>query len=232
MRIIREEFEDDERAVALATYLDIEVDDITNNGGTSYETPDGEEYLVVTEDEARDIAEESIQSIFDDLGLESFTETFQDWIQENALNSDWFEDAMRESFDSYVSDIESEDSDTFDNRLIEELFDNELLTIDDFEQDEDEETEYPTGELKDDVDLESLKERYIDKLCDQDAIDWYRDNFGDADLREVLKENPNIIDMETVVDRAIDVDGIAHFIATYDGDEIELDNGYYAYRTN
>lgn len=30
---------------------------------------------------------------------------------------------------------------------------------------------------------------------------------------------------------AVDVDGVAHFLAGYDGDEVELD-GKYIYRTN
>jgi hypothetical protein len=42
----------------------------------------------------------------------------------------------------------------------------------------------------------------------------------------------NLIDMDEVVDQCIYEDGIAHFIARYDGEEHELGNGLYAYRTN
>ena len=38
--------------------------------------------------------------------------------------------------------------------------------------------------------------------------------------------------MDEFVQDAIDADGRGHFVANYDGDEIELENGYYAYRVN
>ena len=38
--------------------------------------------------------------------------------------------------------------------------------------------------------------------------------------------------MDEVVDQCIYLDGIAHFIATYDGKEHELGNDLFAYRTN
>ena len=38
--------------------------------------------------------------------------------------------------------------------------------------------------------------------------------------------------MDEFVQDAIDVDGRGHFVANYDGKEIELENDYYAYRVN
>lgn len=38
--------------------------------------------------------------------------------------------------------------------------------------------------------------------------------------------------MDEFVQDAIDADGRGHFVANYDGEEIELENGYYAYRVN
>lgn len=224
---IQEELEDDERAQALANYLEVDVDTITNPYGNTFETEDGEEYLVLTEEEAREEAEQSIEGIFDDLGLESFTPSFQDWILENAVDQDWFEDAMRESYDNYIGDIRDEEDNVFENRLISEMVDEGILTEDDFDNwGEDSPT------VKEDIEMWSKEEEYLDKLCDQDAVEWYKDNFGLTDFKDVIKENPNIIDMEEVVSEAISIDGISHFIATYDGSEIELENGYYAYRTN
>ena len=227
MITIKEELEDDERAQALANYLEVDVDTLTNNGGKAFETEDSEEYLVLTEEEAREEAEQSIESLFDDLGIESFTPSFQDWIFENAVDNDWFEDAMRESYDNYIGDIRDEEDNVFENRLISEMVDEGILTEDDFDNwGEDSPT------VKEDIEMWSKEEEYLDKLCDQDAVEWYKDNFGLTDFKDVIKENPNIIDMEEVVDEAISQDGISHFIATYDGSGIELENGYYAYRTN
>ena len=38
--------------------------------------------------------------------------------------------------------------------------------------------------------------------------------------------------MDEFVQDAIDADGRGHFVANYDGEEIELENDYYAYRVN
>lgn len=38
--------------------------------------------------------------------------------------------------------------------------------------------------------------------------------------------------MDEFVQECIDADGRGHFVANYDGDEIELENDYYAYRVN
>lgn len=42
----------------------------------------------------------------------------------------------------------------------------------------------------------------------------------------------NAGDIEEFVQEAIDADGRGHFLSPYDGEEIELENGYYAYRVN
>ena len=38
--------------------------------------------------------------------------------------------------------------------------------------------------------------------------------------------------MDEFVQESIDADGRGHFVANYDGEEIELENDYYAYRVN
>ena len=39
-------------------------------------------------------------------------------------------------------------------------------------------------------------------------------------------------DSEEAAENAIRTDGVAHFLASYDGEEIELDNGNVMYRVN
>ena len=120
-----------ERINALAEYLDISPEDIKEGYRENlFEVDEGSrEYLVVTEDEAREEAKESILSLIDDLGLESFAESFRDWIYNNATDTGWFEDALRESQEFYVEDIEQETygQDKYANRLIEELVDAGIL---------------------------------------------------------------------------------------------------------
>lgn len=228
---LTEDFDDDERINALAEYLGIDTSEISNTYDYEYETPEGD-YLVVTEDEAEELAKEDIRNLFDELGLESFTSSFRDWIIMNALDNEWFEDAVRESYEAYVEDIEDEASSMgYENRLIEEMHDHQVLSDDDFEIDEDGEPNL--GELKEGIDIDDLKEEFIDLLVENagNAVDYCGDNFGWDWVAEMASQH-NLIDLEEVVDQCIYEDGIAHFIARYDGEEIELENGLYAYRTN
>ena len=227
---------DDERAVALANYLGINPDDVTNSYDHEYSTEDGD-YLVLTEDEAYEEAKRQILDIIDDLG---FNGTFGDnaqmvrsyVAQRGGVDDDWFEEFFEEDYTSYVDDIEDEGDNTYGNRLIAEMYDNEILTDDDFNTDEDGEVDYSS--LKDTVDMDGKKEEYVRFLVDSmgpDYGDQFMFNFGEEEYDRVV-EDYNLIDMDAVAEFCIQEDGVAHNIASYDGEEIELDNDFYAYRTN
>ena len=218
---------------ALAKYLGVDVEDIDNLDWdkNAFSTSEGD-YLVLTQEEAEEYAKDDIENAFDDLGLDAFTESFQRWIIDWCLNDSYIEDWMRESYESYVEDIESENSMEYDNILIEELVDNDLLSEEDFETDEDGEVDWLS--LKDSVDLDDLKYQYVDSLVEsQDASSWLTDMYGTgSDLAELIKDNEYLIDFDKLADECISVDGVAHFISSYDGDEHELEGDFYAYRIN
>lgn len=225
-------FREEERIEALAKYLEVPTSDIE----VTYESSDnlftvkssGEEYLVVDEDEAYQAAKLDIENLIDDLGIDSFSKDFQDWIFMNCVDEDWFAEALRESTQYYVDDIEDETygQDKYANRLIEELVDNDILSDEDLEEDED-------GSLTYNGDIDDAKERYVDYLVDiaGDPIQDYIDNFGSDSFTQVCKENM-LIDWDKVVEECIDVDGVAHFISRWDSIEHDLGNGLYAYRQN
>jgi hypothetical protein len=228
---LTEDLDDEDRINALADYLGIDPSEISNIYDNEFETPEGD-YLVVDEDEAKQLARDDIENLFDDLGLDSFTPDFKDWIIMNALDNEWFEDAVKESYEYYVEDIEDEASSMgYENRLIEEMHDHQVLSDDDFVVGEDGEPDLTT--LNDDVDIDSLKEEFIDLLVENagDPVDYCGDNYGWDWVTEVATQH-NLIDMDEVVEQCIYMDGVAHFIARYDGEEHELGNGLYAYRTN
>jgi hypothetical protein len=111
------------------------------------------------------------------------------------------------------------------------MHDHQVLSDDDFEEDED---GMPNlRELKEDIDIDDKKEEFIDLLVENagNPVDYCGDNFGWDWVTQMATQN-NLIDMDEVVDQCIYEDGISHFIARYDGEEIELENGLYAYRTN
>lgn len=217
---------------ALAAYLGVDESTISEGYDDDIlETEDGEEYLVLDEYDATERAREAVINSIEELGITSFTESFQDWVYSNALDEEWFEDAMKESYEAYVDDIENESDSTYDNRLIQEMYDEGIIDDEDFDTDEDGEIDYTIFQ----GDLEDAKERYVSHLCDQwdDPVQWYKDNFGDDSLNDIVSQH-NLLDTDAIADEAIEWDSRGHFLADYDGDEIDLgdefDDQYYAYR--
>lgn len=209
-----------ERIGALAKELkidpsEVEVNDVLEN---TFSLKDGRTYMVVDEDEAREAVVNEIDVLLDDLGIEGFTPAFQEWIKENALDTNWFEDTIRESNQSYVEDIEDEDGE-YGSRLLEELVETGLYTVEEVESE--------------DFDVEEAKERYVDYLSDvDDPIEYFIDNYGKETFKYALKHGDIDLDIQAIADEAIVWDGVAHFLARYDGREIELDNGLFAYRVD
>ena len=147
------------------------------------------------------------------------------------VDGDWFEEAFREIEENYVDDIEYESDEVFDNRLIQELYNEGWLEDEDFETNENGEPDFKN--LKEDVDLGSAKENYVQGLMNNitDYIQEFIFQFGEDDFNRVVEEN-NLVDKEALAEYCIRVDGVGHNIASYDGAEIDLGDGLYAYRTN
>lgn len=215
-----------EKAEALADYLDHDKKEIRykpyDGREDHYFLEDGTEYLVCTDEEATEFAKNYIADTLDNEGLGAFTKDFVDTvIDKGYIDVDWFDDVQREYERSYVDDIEVEDGE-YANRLIDELVQHGIISEDDLTED---------GNISDDLDIEELKEKYVEKLCLEwyNPVEWYIDNFGRDDLEEVIAHH-NVLDYDAIADEAIDWDGRAHFLSTWDGNELELSNDYYAYK--
>lgn len=222
---LNEALDEDERRTALAKYLNAPVDTITRGYRDEvFETEDGEEYFVVDEDEARQLAIEDAENFIEEVGITGFTESFQEWIFDNAVKKDWFEYVLDEYNDSYIYDITLEEArdDRYPSRLVEEAVEAGIIS-----EEEGENFDMSSDEKYD------LQDKYKTYLNDQvdDPIQWYRDMVGDRDFNETIVEN-GLTDDYAIAEEEVDVDGIAHFLASYDGEEIELDNGLFAYRIN
>ena len=232
-RLEEKKIDEEDRIEALAQFLgldeeekeDIEVDDETL-------TYDREEYLVLTDSEADDWFERYQKDLWDDMGIQSFSESFQDWIINNALDKSWFEDAMDESNRFYCEDIADERSREFDNRLVEECYDNGLIDDEDFETDEDGDPNYEECL----VDEDDLKEKLAQYMTDNSgysyASQWYMDNFGEDDFNEFVKRN-NAVNVDELAEYVVRTDGVENSLARYDGEEntFEFDGTtYYIYK--
>ena len=197
-----------ERIEALTKFLGVEVEDLTVSKYDErvFENEEAGEYIVLTEEEADEAAEESLKESINDMGLQSFTEDFQEWILDNCVDSDWFAEYLEDYEIGYIEDIRCEESDyeEYETRLAEEMNDAGVETEEEF--------------------LQYLIE------CYDDPIEWFKDSFGMEEFTNTIEEY-NLIDWESVINEAIEVDGCGHFIATYDGVENEMGE-YFIYRLN
>ena len=218
----------------LAEYLGVEVEDceIKYDQGESCEidTPEGE-YLVCNDyDTARELAVEGARNVLDDIGLEGLTPSYRDYVLSNSdfFEQDWFEDAERESFGYYVDDIEDESSSEYENRLVEEMYDDGVISDSDLHEDED-----GLLCLNEDLDIDDLKEQFIQNHMDtiDDFAQYFIDEYGEREFEEVVKQK-NLADYDAIAEDIIDTDGNGLQLASYDSDEHELADGMYAYRIN
>lgn len=225
-----------EKLLALADYLEVDPETITEideyyhgTHDSSFSTESGEIYIVLDDDEADTAFKESLENFIDECGIEGFSKTLQDWIKDNAVESSWFEDAYKEDAEVYANDVWEEEDDKYGNRLISELYSEDIISDDDFETDEDGEPLFDECLL----DQDELVAKYVEDRFENedDYIDYFRFNFGDDLFMKVIKEN-NLLDTDKIADEIESWDGRGPSLSYYDGVEHELGNGYYAYRVD
>lgn len=80
---------------------------------------------------------------------------------------------------------------------------------------------------------EEIRDNYFNMLQDSiqgQEMEEYKFQFGEQYFQDILIKE-GLIDIEALAQWCVDMDGVAHYLATYDGEEID-ENGYYIYRTN
>lgn len=157
---------------------------------------DGEVWSVLDDSEADEAFVSYQKDSLEDFGLTQFSSLAKDYIMENCIDVEWFEDCMRQSYENYVEELKQE------NRLEDEM--NEV-------------------EVED-------EEEFIEHLCGQwhDGIEWYMEQYGTEEC-EMAIENNNLYDTDKVIEYVKEHYGRG-CLALYDGQEIELQDGYFAYR--
>lgn len=72
------------------------------------------------------------------------------------------------------------------------------------------------------------EEELIDLLCEEDSVEWFKSVFGIDEYNGIIIEN-DLINWDEVIEWIKEVDGRG-VMASYDGVEMELENGLYGYR--
>ena len=127
-------------------------------------------------------------------------------INHNMLNLNWFMDAATEYAEDYAY-----------NESIEYLADAEELE------------QIDAGIVSED----EIREKYYNSVLPsnaEEAFDEFIFNYGRNYTEELLIKE-NLLNIEELAQYCVDVDGVGHFLSSYDGEELEYNN-YYLYRLN
>ena len=175
-----------------------------------------------------DEAEDRVRSLIDDLGA---AEAYGVDTVFEYLDPDHFDQMLRDDKEYWVYDMDTEDLIEYMERY-NIIDDTDKIQDPDWEPDPDEPDEEPEMIYPEDL-LEDKKEELIDAMVadEGDSIAWYRNSFGDRDLEEYVKNYPECVDIDRMVEDYTDV---TNELARYDGEEhtVRLEDGseYYLYR--
>jgi hypothetical protein len=89
-------------------------------------------------------------------------------------------------------------------------------------------------EYEDDAARDAAYDEIYEQVYDalEDPIAYFVDDNGIYTVEELMKQSFINIYTKKAAQEAVSTDGVAHFLATYDGDENETDGGLAYYRTN
>lgn len=127
-------------------------------------------------------------------------------INHNMVDLNWFMDAAIEYAELYAYD-----------ESIEYLADAEELE------------QIEAGTISED----EVREKYYNSVLPADAAEAFEEfifNYG-REYTEKLIIKENLLNIEELAQYCVDVDGVGHTLAYYDGEELEYNN-YYLYRVN
>ena len=159
-----------------------------------------------------DVTTDSIDSNYDDnvydIGNEEYFVATEDEAYERA------KDEIKMSYDDMGLDAFTPD---FQEFILDNCIDQD--EVDNFVE---EEIRYFT---EDEPDKNMVD--YLEGLTDK--VQYIRDTLGSDTFKEWSKDK---VDLDKLADEAIERDGKEHFISYYDGNEIDLGDGLYAYRLN
>lgn len=197
---------------ALAKYLGISPNEISEGyDDNHFETGDGEEYIVCDYDTALKLAEEDVKGVYDDLGMESFAPNYIDYIFDNFVNENKLSRMMYDYIEDYYNNA-------YDEEILEYAESHGMIdSVFDY-----------------DGDIDDLRQKLIDKdyeNYEDNPSEYFKEFMDEKEFSEFIVNN-DLIDLDDLARDCVMTDGIAHFIASYDGEEHELDNDLLAYRVN
>ena len=137
----------------------------------------------------------------------------------------------------YISDIDKRMMATDEaDALVSDMSDDEIIDAAGMRDEYDEAVDAGDDSLAEEI-LDDAKASEIDRIEDQ-VIDQYGDIQGyfmdelGYSMEQLMDASWIQIDEREIAEEAVDIEGVAHFLAGYDGNEVDLPDGFVAYRTN
>ena len=175
-----------------------------NDNNIAIDTMEGDFVLYNNYSDAETDAVESALNLIEDCGL---TENLiLEAELQGLIDTNWFKEFWEEVHENQAY-----------NESIQYIADEEELEMLDNEE----------------ITEEEIRDNYYETLQNSingDYIGEYKFQFGEQDFHDALIGH-NLIDTDALAKWCVDMDGVAHYLASYDGEEYEQD-GYYIYRTN
>ena len=204
------------RLKALREHMSNWIDEIEEIDDNKYEL-DGEEYLVLTEDEAKDMAKESIKDAFNDMGLELFDPKIAEYICKVYVEDYFIDELAKEYAYGVIEDAKYNDEEGQLDVLKAYKICHSSDEVEDVDFDEA---------------FDELEEKIIDNF---DLEEYGEETYGRNWMSEMKDILADYLDVDGIVDYVIKNDGVENTLATYDGkeNEVKIDGEYlYLYRTN
>lgn len=224
MKLIEKRIDSDTKKEELAKYLNIDIDEVDDGYDDNHFENGREEWMVLTEDESYDEFKDWEMSLIDDLGIEAFTENFQNHILENCIDESWFKEVAEEESQYYIEEMDDEE-------LIDYAHDHNIA--------EDVENTENLSEREIEKIREECEEEYAQNILDQGVSEYFENIYGRNWAKELGDTITKQIDWEQVIEDLYDRDSrdtLWGSMASYDGEVHEIGKvdgeWLYAYRTN
>ncbi len=189
---------------------------------TEFEVEGANRYRVFASyDDAKTTAIDELEEQVEDDPENFLNDFFLGYIDTNRAEN-FFTDIYNEQNYGYAEDIQSEGSSQgYENRLVDELLERNIIT-----EDQAEEEDFDGSDFID----EFVEEMTNDSINEgRGGYDYYESNFGEEEAKTLAKDN-GLIDIRSASENAVNIDGVGHFLAGYDGADIELPSGAYAFK--
>jgi hypothetical protein len=185
---------------------------------------DGQEWMIFSSyDDAEEAAKERIQDLIDDIGIEEFNLSMEDYLDNDNLRVYWEDDA-RAIVDDFLEDARAE-----------YLEDNYSEYEDALEEDEDlDEEDWLDENFDEDEWSENWVSERVEDMVMQGLSAFYDMGLEGSSLVEILQNN-DIFDIDAMIEDVVSIDGLGHTLSGYDGEEVEVKIGrdeFYCYRNN